>query len=154
MQKTIIMVVAVLVVGGGAFYGGMLYGKSTAAAGRGNGLGQFQNLTPEQRQQRLQQFGQGGGAGRNGGGFTGGSILSKDDKSITVKLPDGGSKIIFFSSSTTIGKTATGTQSDLAVGENVTINGTPNSDGSITAQSIQIRPAGQQPPQPRPQATP
>lgn len=142
MKKNIIWIVLIIVVGAGSFYGGMLYGKQTNASSR-PGLGQFQNLTNEQRQQFQQNGGQrrvGQGTGA-GGGFATGEILSKDDASVTIKLQNGGSKIIFYSGSTTVGKTTTGTTNDLIVGENVTANGVANSDGSITAQQIQIRPA-------------
>jgi hypothetical protein len=142
MNKTIAIVAAFVIVGGGCFYGGMVYGKSQATAGRGATAGQFQRGANG-------QGGAGGGLRTRGGGFTAGQILSKDDKSITVKMQDGGSKIIFYSSSTEIAKTATGTVNDLTVGESVVANGTANSDGSVTATTIQIRPAGQQqPPQP------
>ena len=143
MKKLLSVAVTVAVlVGGGAFYGGMKYAQSKS---RGN----FANLTPEQRQQRLQGTGanisggfrSGQGRGGTSGGFTAGEIISKDDKSITIKLQDGGSKIVFYSDTTEVGKSVSGTIVDLKVGETVTTSGTANSDGSITAQSIQIRPA-------------
>ena len=121
------------------FYGGLKYQQNKTLASRNFGGQDFQNLTPEQRQQMR---GAGGFAGQGGasGGSASGEILSKDDKSITVKLRDGGSKIIFLSDKTTIGKTTEGGRSDLEVGKTVIVNGTPNSDGSVSADNIQIRP--------------
>jgi hypothetical protein len=86
---------------------------------------------------------------KSGVGIANGEIISKDDKSVTIKLRDGGSKIILLSGSTTINKNATGTAEDLVVGENVMASGTTNSDGSITAETVQLRgtsliPGGQQ----------
>ena len=134
MNKSIVIIIAVtLIVGAGAFYGGMKYAENKATAGR---------------QQRAQQFSGNAGAGfsggtgagqRGGGGFTAGEIITKDDKSVIVKLQDGGSKIVFLSDSTKITKSTDGALSDLEVGKNVSVNGTANSDGSITAQTIQLR---------------
>ncbi len=152
MNKLITIVIAVaVVVGGGAFYGGMKYAQSKAPQGRlsQTDFQNLQNLSPEERQQRIQQLGANAGAGfrggavgsqRGGGGLTSGEIISKDEKSVTVKLQDGGSKIIFLSDSTQITKSATGALSDLEVGKNISVNGTANSDGSVTAQTIQLRP--------------
>lgn len=153
MSKTLLSILAAaIVVGGGAFYGGMKYAESKTPRGRFS-QADFQNLSPEERRERLQELGTNAGGfrgGRTGGqagsGFTSGEIISKDDKSVTVKLrevrlPDGqgGSRIVFFSDSTEIIKSASGSINDLEVGNNISVNGTANSDGSITAQSIQLR---------------
>jgi len=140
MKKILpIFIVTVLIVGGGAFFAGMKYGQSK------NSFANFQNLTPEQRQQRMQQMGAAGGfrttgGGNRNGGFVSGEILSKTDNSLTVKLQDGGSKIILFSDTTTIAKSTDGTSSDLETGKTIMVTGSANSDGSITATNIQIRP--------------
>jgi hypothetical protein len=116
-----------------AFYGGTLYASKKATNQNRNGsFGQFTTGT-----NRLRQAGSGGM-----GGFTGGEISTIDDKSLTVKMPDGSSKLVFFSTSTEVMKTDKGDLSDLKTGENVVVTGVPNSDGSITAQSVQLRPAG------------
>jgi len=137
MKKTLpIFIIVCLLVAGGAFFAGMKYGQSKGLSARN-----FANMTSEQRQQLMQRGGVEGfrGAGRNNG-LVSGEIISKDNEGITVKLPDGGSKIIFFSESTEIGKFTQGTRDDLKIGETIMANGTNNSDGSITANNIQIRP--------------
>ena len=132
MNKLTLILVVAVVVGGISFYGGMKYAQGKIS---------------DQRQQFLANAGSGfrgngqGGQGRGGMmGFVNGEIIAKDDKSVTVKLRDGGSKIVFYSNSTEVGKFVSGTLTDLKVGENISANGSPNSDGSITAQSVQIRP--------------
>ena len=156
MKKLLPIIIAVaVIVGGGAFYGGMKYAEGRSPAGqfsRAN-FEDLQNLSPEERQQRLQELGAnagagfrggfGGGTGQRGGGmggFTVGEIISASDDSVTVKLQDGGSRIVFLSDSTEITKSAAGALSDLEIGRNISVNGTANSDGSVTAQSIQLRP--------------
>lgn len=81
------------------------------------------------------------GGSMRGGGFTTGTIVSQDDKSITISLPNnGGTKTIYISDTTTVAKSTTGKKTDLTTGSSVTITGQANQDGSIAAQSIQIRP--------------
>ena len=144
MKKIAPIIIAIIAAGGVSFYGGMKYQEGKTP--------NFQNLSQEERQQMFLQGGVGARGARTGADTsiarTGaamnsavGEIISKDDKSITVKLRDGGSKIVFFSEKTAISKTAEGSQADVVVGENVTINGSANSDGSVTATMIQIRPA-------------
>lgn len=136
MSKNIIIgaIVGILIVGGGSFYAGTKF-AGASQSGR-PGMGQGGQFMPGQNGQG---FGGGRmGQGTGGDGITAGQILSKDDTSITVKLADGGSKIVFLTASTTITKSSTGSVSDLAVNENVVVNGAANSDGSINAQSIQL----------------
>lgn len=140
MKKMLpIFIAIVIIVGGGAFYGGMKYGESQKVPNGRNGLQAFGNF-PQGSGQRA---GGAGGQGRAFGGAnaTGGEIISADDKSITVKLPTGGSKIIFFSDSTKITKSVDGSTADLTAGQTIMASGTANSDGSITAETIQLRPA-------------
>jgi hypothetical protein len=130
-KKLITIGVIGIVLIGAAFYGGIAYGQSHASGGRGNGAN-----------------GQAGAFIRNGmrgagtNSFTTGEVFSKDNNGITIKLPNGSSRIVFVGSSTQITKAAAGTLGDIAVGSNVLVQGSPNSDGSLTAQSIQLRPAG------------
>lgn len=125
-KKNILVAVAVVVLAGGTFYGGMAYGKTRTAASFQQMRGNFQG---------------GNRGGAQGGAPISGEILSKDDKSITLKSRDGGSKIVFLSDSTMITKSVAATLDDLAVGTNVSVMGKAGSDGTVSAQSIQIRPA-------------
>lgn len=127
------------------FYGGMVYGKSqvpTRGQGAAFGAGNFAGGVGGAR-----------GARAGGGGVTAGQIIAKDANSITVQLGNGGatqqpggavqgsgSKIIFLDSNSKVSKQTTGTITDLTVGTEVSVTGTTNSDGSINAQSVQIRP--------------
>ncbi len=148
MPKLLPIIVGFLIVGAGAFYAGTQVGaKGNGSGGRalGRNLANMANLSPEERAVRLQQFSGPGGAGGRGGlrggdGFTVGEVIAQDEQSITVKLRDGGSKIIFFTATTPITKSAAGTLDDLTVGTQVTAAGAANTDGSISAQMIQIRP--------------
>jgi len=136
-NNLIIAVIVALVIGGGVgFFVGMTYQKNqrpnfaTFNAAGGN----FQRGQGGQNG----QFRTGGPNGANRP--TVGEIISSDDKSITVKLMDGSSKIVVVTNSTTINKAAEGTKDDLKTGTNVLVVGTSNSDGSETATNIQLNP--------------
>lgn len=122
----IIVGVAVVAVALG-FFSGMKYQESKVPVGMMQLRGQ------------RGVFGQRMGQGRNGGAVIG-EILSGDDRTITVKMQDGSSKIVILSNTTSINKASQGTKSDLKKGERVAVFGAANSDGSITAQSIQLNP--------------
>ncbi len=129
-----ISIVVMIIVGGASFYCGMKYGSM---AGRGRNASGAANFQP-----RGQFPGglSGARSGLAGGGVTMGEVINRDDQSVTIKLPDGGSKIIILSDSTTINKTAPGTNDDLAIGTTLSVVGKTNDDGSITADMIQLRP--------------
>ena len=135
MNKNIIIVgIVALIIGGvGGFFGGMQYQKGQATAARAQFAGGFGGGTGAAGGRT-----RGAGAGANGGMAVRGTIISADSSSITVKLPDGSTKIVILSSTTMIGKATTGSASDLTNGANVTIFGTTNSDGSVTAQNVQV----------------
>ena len=124
-NSIVITVVVALIVAVAAFYGGMQYQQK-----------QRSNFATFRGGQNGQQF-----QGR--GNFQGvrpinGEIISQDDKSITVKMQDGSSKIVILLDQTIINKASEGSKSDLKTGEKVAAFGTENSDGSITAQNISI----------------
>ncbi len=134
MKKIFIIgFIIIIIVGAGAFYGGMKYGQGKVSQGfqRFGQMGASLGDRANQGGNRVNQ-------GENG--FVNGEILSKDDKSVTVKDRQGGSKIVFFSDSTVISKSAEGSSADLEVGKQILVTGSTNSDGSITAKNIQISP--------------
>lgn len=69
-----------------------------------------------------------------------GSILEQNNDSLTISIPQGGSRTILVTPKTTILKTTSGTKSDLVLKQNVMVTGVNNADGSITANTISIRP--------------
>jgi hypothetical protein len=136
MQKqttTIIISIVLIII---AFFGGKAYGSSHAAPARAAGQfaqGSFSGMAGRT------------GGGRGMGGGIGGTVLSIGTNSITVSLPNNnGSKIILFSPSTTVLKSTAGTTADITVGANITAIGATNPDGSISANTISIRPTSAQ----------
>lgn len=65
-----------------------------------------------------------------------------DSNSLTIKLQDGSSKIVILSDKTAYVKSDKASKTDLKAGETVAVFGTDNSDGSVTAQNVQLSPMG------------
>jgi hypothetical protein len=130
MKNNIIVIAAIaLVVGAGAgFFGGIKYQQSKAPTFN--------------RQFTAGQFGGRGGqpGNRTGNRPVAGDIISADDKSITVKLQDGSTKIVLVTDSTVINKADKAAKTDLKTGQTVAVFGQTNPDGSVTAQNIQLNP--------------
>jgi len=122
LGMTILIAVIVGVVG---FYSGIKYQEGK----RPSFSGQFGNRQQEQRT-----------GNQNGPRQVTGEIINSDDKSITVKLSDGSSKIILISGTTKVNKASEAAIEDLKVGETVGVFGISNEDGSVTADNIQLNP--------------
>jgi hypothetical protein len=131
MKKKLLAILVLLVIAGGFFYGGFVYAGSKNPVGRlvqGNFPdGNFRRSVGAQ------------GSGQMGANFINGEVISKDSTSLTVKLRDGGSKIVFFSSTTEVVKSVAGSLDDLQVGGTIMVTGSTNQEGSLTAQNIQLR---------------
>jgi len=90
------------------------------------------------------------GVGRNGSGVgtrrigngqpVSGEIISMDADSLTVKMNDGSSRIVLLNDKTIYNKTASVEKTELKVGEKVGVFGTANTDGSVSAQNVQLNP--------------
>ena len=121
--------VLIVAVGIGSFFGGMKFQQSKNSSPR-----QFQNGSNRPS----------GAPTRNGAAQgsqpVSGEIISVEGNNITVKTQDGSSKIVIYSDSTTVNKTSEGSKDNLKVGEKVMVIGTVSSDGTVTAQSIQLNP--------------
>ncbi len=128
-NNLLILAVVGVVIGIAAFFGGMKYDQTKIAGTRQVAQGQ-------------------GGAnrgnlqGRFGRGVrpVAGEIINSDDKSITVKMQDGSTRIVLLSSTTAISQAEPASKSDLKTGQRVAVFGMENSDGSVTAQNIQLNP--------------
>lgn len=126
--------IVALIVGALGFFGGMKYQQSQTRSMFG-----FQNGSG--------RAGAGGNTtvmmGRGANGLNRpvtGEIINSDDKSITVKMQDGSSKIVLINNTTTIDKAQEVSKTELTAGAKVAVFGTNNSDGSVTAISVQLNP--------------
>jgi hypothetical protein len=131
-------------VGGGSFFGGMMYGESQARSsftGQAGAAGRF----------GAGQAGQGGtqGSGQTGtqggaraGGLVFGTIQSLGANDLTVTEQNGNVVQVHVTGTTLIQKQASVGLADLTQGDSVVVSGSQGSDGSITAGSLQVTTGG------------
>ncbi len=140
MKNNTVIIIAIISLalgfGGGYLFKNCQVGKIRPNFGsqlpdrQGNGQG-LQNV-------QRPQNGQGPQTGF--GGMVMGEIVSQDESSITVKIQDGSTKMVVLGDSTTYSKTQSIEKAELSMGNQVRIFGSANSDGSITAQNVQLNP--------------
>jgi hypothetical protein len=134
MKRILPILIVIVVAGGIGFYVGTKVSSGTAPT-----LGQFRGGPGTVGTASSTRTGRQGGMN---GGFTGGEVVSVSDTSLTVELSDGGSKIILLSPTTRVFAITESSLLSVATGTEVSVTGTTNSDGSVTADTIQVRPAG------------
>ncbi len=142
-NKTFLMVALLVIVSLGSFFVGTKYQQKKLVSGFGLPA-RFGNTQGPGRNMRPNDINDAGI--RNRGQMPGfkqtfGEIIGTDDRSITVKLVDGSSKIVWLSDSTLINQSVEASVSDLKMGVKVAVNGETNSDGSVTGRNIEINPA-------------
>jgi len=138
-QGWIAVVIAAVLFGAGGFYIGTSHAAQTPTAG----------VT------RAFAVGGGGRAAFAGSGFQGaggatfGTVIQIGNGSFTIQLPTStsssattGTKLVLVDNSMQVTQMENVPTSNLQVGQTVIVSGNSNSDGSVTASSVQIVPAG------------
>jgi hypothetical protein len=130
IEKNLVLTAAVaLVIGLGLGYAGTTAFAKSGPRAAAFGASARGGMTYQMR----------GGAGA---GLLSGTIAKMDSESITLNTRDGSSHLVLLTPATTVSKSVTGSTSDLSVGTDVLVTGATNSDGSVSASAVTIRPAG------------
>ena len=143
--QIIVGIVVLALVAGGSFYGGMLYGTAQAQAALPAGPGWAGGTLPDTQPGGTPgaRARQGAGAGFGAqAGMTVGQIDMIDGDTLVITNMNGNQIRVQVTDTTLIEKNASVTVADLAAGETVMVSGSENDDGSITARSVQVSPAG------------
>ncbi len=139
--QIVLSVVVLIIVAGGSFYGGMLFGQGQTQSNRqganrfvvnGNG-GYFQGGPGGQGFQGQRGNGQGGGVfgqiSEVGAGYL---VVDSNGTQTKVTVTD----------TTLMEKNVSVKLTDFAVGDTVIVSGSQGSDGTFTARSVQSSPMG------------
>ena len=116
-------VIAIVALGGGFFWG-----QASGSASRSAGFaGAYSSSTRR------------AAGSAAGGGLVSGQIATIGSSSITLQLANGNSEVVFYSTSTPVSEPTMVSVGTLKVGTTIMVAGTSNADGSLTAQTIQVR---------------
>lgn len=135
-QQTLIFVLVAIIAAGVGFFGGMQYQQNAQQSAFGYPQMMGQNRTGNNRPNGMMN------GTRSGMRPVNGEIIAVDATSITVKNADGSSRIVILSEKTAINNEVAASRDDLKVGTKISAFGSDNSDGSMTALSVQLNPIG------------
>jgi len=138
VMKISLSVLMLVLVAGGSFYGGLVYGKGQALVAEPGARGGF----PGGGMPPAGQAGQGATGAAAQGGMLFGEIKQIADGTLVVSDSNGKQTQVHVTDTTLVQKQAAVTVADLKQGETVMVSGSQASDGSITARSVQVAPAG------------
>lgn len=130
-NRIIISIVVSLLLGS---VGGYVFGKGQAAKTDNPWQGQIRNGSVRDGTRFSQ--GQRGNLMRP----LQGEIISLDENGITIKTDDNSTKIIFTSHQTSYSQTNEISRDGLKMGDKIGVFGITNTDGSVSAQNIQLNP--------------
>lgn len=127
-NKPIVIGVIALIVGVGVgYFGATAFAAPAKTASARGAAGSFTGLRA--------------GNQASGAGLLTGTVAAISSGSITLDTRDGSSHVVLTTPDTTVSKSVTGSLSDVTVGSTAIVSGTTNSDGSVSASLIQLRPA-------------
>jgi len=136
LVKSMYIIILVIVIAVSAFVGYKVYHRiqirqsfGRSSGGQSSGLGNQQEGTIPQSGDLC------GGTGGNG------QIVSLGDNVFTLKLNNGNNRTIHLANHATIkvsGGSSSASESDLRIGDRVTLVGGPNPDGSFTANGVYV----------------
>lgn len=141
-KQTITTIVVSIVVGVLSFFAGLKYAEmnpkiiSPSEYGAGSGF----RMMDRNGQSGAPSTGRQGSTMRNGFRPVFGEILDIDESTMTVKLMDGSTKIVVLTDKTTASTQTEAKVSEIKKGEKVSVMGATNTDGTVTAEGIQINP--------------
>jgi hypothetical protein len=135
-QLFVVVVAALGLTVGGAFAGGVFYGRQSApeasAAQAAATPAASGSADPASR-----RVGQGGG--QNGGAMPAAGVIEKvDGGTLTVRTPSSGTMTVVVGPDTQISQMAPASTSDLQPGVSVTFAGQTGEGGNLVARSIQV----------------
>jgi ribosomal protein S1 len=116
-KKTLVVVVVLLIIAGGAFCIGAKYEKNKLS--KLGLLGKSQNVDVCKAKDMVT-----------------GEITAITDNSMSIKTADGNIQSVLISAALKTGKKSASMLTSLAVGQQVTVKGLKNVDGSFSAQSV------------------
>ncbi len=135
-MKSVFILILLIVIAASAFVGYKVYHRlqvrhslGRSAGGQSSGLGNKQEGTVPQSGDLC------GGTGGNG------EIVSLENNAFTLKLNNGNNRTIHLTTQATIkisGGSSSASESDLKVGDRVTLMGGSNPDGSFTANGVYV----------------
>jgi hypothetical protein len=139
---TLTWVLVALVIAGLGFLGGIITqkhvgGTSSTSATTTGAAARFANRTGANAGGTA-----GGGGGGFGGGATVGTVTLVDGKNVYVTTTNGNVVKVVTNGGSQLSKTDTATIKDIAPGSTVVVRGTTNADGTVTATTLTVSPAG------------